>query len=124
LAVYDSLFNIYLVKQIEEEDFSEEISILNYLKEKKDILKMFYKEFSDLVNNKEKDRIKYKHLLNKTKIETQEVSLAKRKDILEKEFDNEETFYRYIYYIYILYGIYAFYIFMMKKINLISELIL
>ena len=103
LAVYDSLFNIYLVKQIEEEDFSEEISILNYLKEKKDILKMFFKEFSDLVNNKEKDRIKYKHLLNKMKIETQEVSLAKRKDILEKEFDNEEKYYLlYLYFIWYL----------------------
>ena len=109
LAVYDSSFTTYLIKQIVEEDFSEEISILNYLKGKKEILEIFYKEFSYLVDKKEQDRKKYLNLLIKTNIEAQNILLVKRKDTLEKAFDNEETYYLlYLYFIWYLCYLYFY----------------
>ena len=99
LSVFDSSFNAYSSKFIVDDEICDEITISNYIKENKNILKDFEKKFNSIIESEEKEDKKkeeYIKLLLQTEIKRVDMILTKRDEILNKAFNDNES-YRLIY---------------------------
>ena len=103
ISFFDSSTQNYSVKGISSEEFSEEFTLINYLKEKKIVLKNFYEEFTKLIEQKEEDIEIYNELIGPIELERIDNNFTKRKDILNKAFNDDELFD--LFYMYILWYI-------------------
>ena len=100
IAFFDSSANNYSVKAISKEEITEEFTIIEYLKEKKSILKKFYEELKDLIEKKQDDVEIFKNLTAGTDLISKKNNFSTRKEILSKAFNDDELYD--LYYLYIL----------------------
>ena len=103
VSFFDSDFHTYSVKAITSDEISEEFSIVNILREKKVILLDFYSKLTDLIESKQKDIEIYMNLLAETELTRIKENFSRRKDILEKAFNDSEIYD--LFHIYILWFI-------------------
>ena len=100
IAFFDSDFQSYSVKAITKDEISDEFTIANYLRENKGILFDFYDKLANLIESKQEDAKKYMTLLKETKITKIKDNYSRRKDILNKIFNDNELYD--LFHVYIL----------------------
>jgi len=90
------------VKAITNDEISEEFTISKYLRENKGALLDFYDKMINLIESKQEDDKIYMNLLEETKIIKIKDNYSRRKDILNKIFnDNDNELYD-LFHVYIL----------------------
>ena len=103
ISLFDSSIKNYSVKVISNEEFTEEFTLIKYLKEKKFILKNFYEGLEKLIEQNYEDIEIYTEYIAQIDLERIENNFSTRKDILNKAFNDNELFD--LFYMYILWYI-------------------
>jgi hypothetical protein len=103
ISFFDSDFQAYSVKAITSDEISEEFIIVNFLRENKGILWDFYHKLTNLIETNQEDVKIYMNLLAETEIKRIKDNFSRRKDILEKVFNDNELYD--LFHIYILWFI-------------------
>lgn len=104
LSFFDFFQDAYSVKAINLNELDEELLIVKTLKENKNALINFFNELKLLIKSNESDQEQFQKLCEKISLETKIINFSQKKEILEKNFDNEELYY--LIYIYMLWLIY------------------
>ena len=103
ISSFDCSLGNYSIKVISNEENNDEIPIVNILKENKNNLMKFYKEFKLLIEQNEKEIDKYKNLLGTINIKQIDFNFSRKKDILIKYFQDNEIYF--LFYIFMLWFI-------------------
>jgi len=104
IAFFDFYEDAYSIKAINQEEIVNELLIVNILKKNKSILFEFLHNIEKLITKKEENEEEYKQLCQKVPLEKNIINFSQDKELLKKEFDNEELYY--LIYIYMLWLVY------------------
>ena len=91
LSIYDFSKNSFSVKALKEEK-DELISIVKYLKENENVLRIFYEKFQALINKKEANMKVYENLFENSTITRIVINFSQRKDDLREEFKDNKIY--------------------------------
>ena len=103
IAFFDFYKNAYAIKAINLEE--NELLIVNVLKKNKSILIEFLNNIEKLIKKKEENEEEYKQLCQKVPLEKNIINFSQDKELLKKEFDNEDLYH--LIYIYMLWLVFS-----------------
>jgi len=120
IAFFDFYKNAYAIKAINLEE--NELLIVNVLKKNKSILIEFLNNIEKLIKKKEENEEEYKQFCQKVPLEKNIINFSQDKELLKKEFDNEDLYH--LIYIYMLWLVFNTIIFLMIIINLMKTILI